>query len=418
MKKLNCRTASNIFKILFLQILLGTSFLHAEIFRFKYNTDESYKILSVVDENVYKNKIFSHNAQIVNRITVKISSVTKDEKTGIESALFNCIFMTSEQNSNKSFAWGREYPSIFKRNSLGKYEISSEYFMPVVRDVPIFPESDVKKGGSWTAEGAEAHDFRTAFGIEKPFTVPFTVNYTYEGDEEKNGKIYNVINAEYTMNYQVPDNLLKKFSRGKKGAVFPVKTKGISSQKLYWDNELGNLVSYTEEFKITLTLNTGERLDYAGTAHAQVIYLETEKKENTEKGIKREIEKLGLENTEVKKTEKGLTISIEKIQFEPDSAILHESEKEKLKIIGEILKNYPDTELLVTGHTALAGTETARQELSEARAEAVAGFLISLGVRTPEYIFTRGMGARLPISPNTSEENKARNRRVEITILE
>lgn len=407
-----------LFKIISAAALFNSVLLYSEVFRFKFTEGESYKIHSEVNEDVYVNNVFSHRAQIVNRIVVKVSEVKTDEQTGLDSALFSCVFMTSEQNSNKSFSWGREYPSVFRRDALGRYEIGGEYFMPVVRDVPVFPDRDLTAGSTWTADGKEAHDFREIFGIEKPFEVPFTVNYTYEGDIEKDGKVYCVINAEYNLNYRAPDFLLEQYSKQGKTAVFPVRTGGKSSQKLYWDRERGNLAFYTETFKIRLILNTSQVLDYTGSAGARVIYIEPEKKESAEESIKRDIEKLGLKNTGVKKTKEGITISIENIRFEPDSSVLHESEKEKLRIIGEVLKKFPDTELLVTGHTALAGTLKDRQALSEKRAQVVADYLLELGVRTSPHIFTRGLGSRVPLFPNTTEENKARNRRVEITVLE
>ena len=85
---------------------------------------------------------------------------------------------------------------------------------------------------------------------------------------------------------------------------------------------------------------------------------------------------MGIENTEVSETEKGITISIENIQFKADSAFLMESEKLKLQKIATILKQYPDNDLLISGHTALAGSAKARQELSEKRAQAVASYLV------------------------------------------
>ena len=91
---------------------------------------------------------------------------------------------------------------------------------------------------------------------------------------------------------------------------------------------------------------------------------------------------------------------------------------EKIEKIGKLLSAYPDYELLVSGHTALAGTAEARQVLSEQRAAAVANYLVELGVREHHHVFTRGFGAEKPIAPNTTEANKARNRRVEITVLE
>jgi outer membrane protein OmpA-like peptidoglycan-associated protein len=111
-------------------------------------------------------------------------------------------------------------------------------------------------------------------------------------------------------------------------------------------------------------------------------------------------------------------VSLQNVQFLPDSAILQTSEKKKLDAIAEILKRYPDRDLLITGHTALAGTETGRQKLSEARAAAVGNYLLQNRVRQEDQIVIRGMGAREPIADNRSEEGMRQNRRVEITILE
>ena len=120
----------------------------------------------------------------------------------------------------------------------------------------------------------------------------------------------------------------------------------------------------------------------------------------------------------VKKDEIGLTLSIENIQFKPDSAYLLDSEKEKLKKIVQILEAYPEKDILVSGHTALAGSLESCQKLSELRAQAVAGQLISMGARDSKHIFTKGYGASKPIGSNSTAEGKAKNRRVEITLMD
>ena len=127
---------------------------------------------------------------------------------------------------------------------------------------------------------------------------------------------------------------------------------------------------------------------------------------------------MGIQNVTVSKGEKGLTLSLEDIKFQADSAELLDSEKMKLEQIAQILEAWPENDILVTGHTALAGTAKVRQELSEQRARAVADYMILLGVRDRFHIFTQGFGATKPVAPNTTEEGKARNRRVEITIMD
>ncbi|UTC64246.1 OmpA family protein [Treponema sp. OMZ 788] len=409
-------------KLVLLVFILCFSLLFAQedeknnefLFKFKFIDGDAYKVHSVVDEKVYVNGKFHHQAHIINRIEVEVSDIQPAEADEPASALFSCMFMTSEQNSNKTFDWSRNYPSVFRRDEAGFYSIGDEYFMPVVRNVPAFPNYPVKPGDTWQGEGFEAHDFRDAFGIENPFTFPFEVEYQYIGLAEIDGQTYRHITASYDLNHLVPQEVLKNY----KGKIdVPIKILGKSRQNLYWDEERGNLFCYNEEFNIKMFLYSGYTYDFIGTARAEVI--EVKKIDtSTEEEIKKSVEDLNLENTTIEKTDEGLTISIENIQFLPNSAVLRDSEKEKLKKIGEILSKFSDRELLISGHTALAGTEKERQKLSEERAAAVANYLIELGVQEREHVYTRGFGARRPVAANNSPENMAKNRRVEITILD
>jgi outer membrane protein OmpA-like peptidoglycan-associated protein len=90
----------------------------------------------------------------------------------------------------------------------------------------------------------------------------------------------------------------------------------------------------------------------------------------------------------------------------------------KLDKIGEILLKYPNRDILVRGHTALAGTPTARERLFRERAAVVADYLIGKGVRGADRVVVQGFGAGRPVADNATEEGMSRNRRVEITILE
>jgi outer membrane protein OmpA-like peptidoglycan-associated protein len=126
----------------------------------------------------------------------------------------------------------------------------------------------------------------------------------------------------------------------------------------------------------------------------------------------------GFDDTTVRSDEEGVTVSLENIRFAPDSAVLLDSEREKVRWLAEILGRYPDRDILVSGHTALAGTPQGRQMLSEERAAAVGEYLINLGARDRENIMYQGFGARRPVADNDTEAGRRRNRRVEITILE
>lgn len=391
------------------------------LFRFKYDKGDSYRILSTVEEDVFVNRIFDHHSVIINRVSANVIDVKGD------SGLHEMTYMTSENSSESTngadFTWGEEYESTFERNSKGIFTIGDEYFMPQVRDVPVFPENPVRPGDTWKYEGYEAHDLRQNFNMQKPYKVPFVADYTYIGtidlNEEKDGKTIShklhVINVKYTLEFTTPVQSTPSKSYNQDYAAQML---GYSNETLYWDNEKGSIHHYTEDFRIIMKSAYGHVYDFQGTAHAESTELkETNNQENLDE-VQKHINEMGIENVNVAKGEKGLTISIENIKFKADSAILLDSEKEKLQQIAKILENYPDNDILVTGHTALAGTEKERQRLSEERAKSVADYLIILGVKDPYHIFTQGMGANNPIAPNSTEDGKQKNRRVEITIME
>jgi len=90
--------------------------------------------------------------------------------------------------------------------------------------------------------------------------------------------------------------------------------------------------------------------------------------------------------------------------------------KWRLETVADSLKGRPDIkQLLVVGHTDSVGSDADNQTLSENRAISVANYLTRAGV-TAEFN-TFGKGESQPIASNDSEEGKARNRRVELSVM-
>jgi len=133
--------------------------------------------------------------------------------------------------------------------------------------------------------------------------------------------------------------------------------------------------------------------------------------------INARLETLALADVSVRVTDEGVAISLSNVQFE-DSAELTEAEKRKVWEIAQILKTVPQRRILVTGHTAQTGTEQNQIKTSRERAQAAAGYLVSLGVRRANEIEVRGYGSRRPIANNKTPEGMALNRRVEFTIVD
>ena len=392
--------------ILMLCAFLAAASVSSEEFVFKYSEGSRYRILSTVDEAVYINGMFSHQADIMNKISIEVTDADRGR------GFIEATFQTSERayGSGTVYQWGEDYYSEFWRDELGVYEIHDSFFMPVVRHVPTFPGRDLKPGDTWAADGAEVHDFRTNFGVPDAFHFPIRVNYEYLGKAELDGGMYDLIAIEYTV--------FHKSRKRYPGAIYPMLITGTSDQLLYWDNREGRPYAYREEFDIILQLSSGDTVEYIGTAEAKVIESEPMDKELIADTIRGDLADSGVSDTEVRIDDEGVTLSIRNIQFPPDSAVLIPSEREKLRRIADILREYPDRDILISGHTALAGTRAGRQQLSEERAQAVGNYLYDLGAVRLEQISTRGYGAERPLAPNDSEENMRKNRRVEITILE
>jgi len=88
--------------------------------------------------------------------------------------------------------------------------------------------------------------------------------------------------------------------------------------------------------------------------------------------------------------------------------------RHNLDALASSLDKYPDTDLLIVGHTDAIGSDEYNQDLSIRRAESAARYLDSQGVRT--RIQTRGLGEREPVATNDTEAGRQQNRRVEVAI--
>ncbi len=390
--------------VLFLILVISSAF--PEIFRFKYNTGDQYRLITKVNEVIYENGEILNYAEILNKISVEI--IETDDTSGLLSG----DFQVSEK------AWDSEiymiadevYNSLFWRDEYGVYDIGPQYLYPIVRDLPIFPEEDIEIGHSWSAMGEEVHDL-SAFGYEELLKIPIKVYYEYVEKKIIDGTNVCVLNIEYISVNNFNDI-------PPPGVVSIFKITGNSKQEYLWDLDRGRPYSYMDEFNFIYVFSNGNIIQFEGTSNGKVIISEELDKDTVAEEIQQEIDEKGLKDVTVTTDDDGIIITLENIQFMPDSYELLESEKDKIEQVALILSNYLDRDLLITGHTAYAGIMRGLQQLSEDRARAVADQLLLLGVRENSEMIIQGMGPDMPIADNSTEEGKQRNRRVEIKILE
>jgi outer membrane protein OmpA-like peptidoglycan-associated protein len=152
---------------------------------------------------------------------------------------------------------------------------------------------------------------------------------------------------------------------------------------------------------------------------ARAALAEAEKiRQEREQDLNRLQEALGA-LVETRRTALGLVMSLgdEAIQFDFDQAAIRPENRELLSRIAGILLTAKGYSVYVYGHTDDVGSDEYNRGLSERRARSVHDYLIEAGL-DPGTITTRGYGKSSPRAPGTSAEARAKNRRVEIGIVD
>ena len=125
-----------------------------------------------------------------------------------------------------------------------------------------------------------------------------------------------------------------------------------------------------------------------------------------------------LKNAKVERVGEGIKITFASgILFDSDSTQLKNDSKSNLTELAHTLNKYPDTNVIIEGHTDSFGDPTYNEQLSQRRADAVKTWLVANMGIAPERIQTKGYGrSKLIVSADHSIEEQAPNRRVEIVI--
>ncbi|MCU0608373.1 MAG: OmpA family protein [Chitinispirillaceae bacterium] len=154
----------------------------------------------------------------------------------------------------------------------------------------------------------------------------------------------------------------------------------------------------------------------------QQVYKEHREMQNTEERTRRMIAKKGLESkVSTILGERGLTIRLmDSVLFDPGSADLKPAARDIMQSLVDILADLPNA-VRVEGHTDTVPIHTPKffsnWELSTARATNVLQFILSTNRIAPQRMSAAGYGEYKPIVPNSRDQNRAINRRVDIVIL-
>ncbi len=123
-----------------------------------------------------------------------------------------------------------------------------------------------------------------------------------------------------------------------------------------------------------------------------------------------------LEYMEYRQTDRGVVITLGDVLFEVGETELLASAEQSLRDVIELLESEPDKQIRIEGHTDSSGPSALNLRLSQERADSVRSALIELGI-SADRLSAVGMGEEFPIASNQNPEGRARNRRVDVIVL-
>ena len=124
-----------------------------------------------------------------------------------------------------------------------------------------------------------------------------------------------------------------------------------------------------------------------------------------------------LEGATVERIGEGIKITFDSgLLFAVGKSELQSASRTNLTNLAAILNKYPDTEVLIEGHTDATGSDESNLTLSRNRAQSVANFLEGQQVLVTRFTIM-GYGEAQPIATNDTDAGRAANRRVELAIM-
>lgn len=294
-------------------------------------------------------------------------------------------------------------PSCFSMTDDGQLQMLQDLGYPTFRSFPSFPKSEVSINQSW-----EAAAERTVDPLNKGiFTkIPMYVQYTYLRDEEYHGEPVYLLSAKWATRYGAGTKIYDP-----NGDAALQSASGNHNATIYISKITGNALVIRDSVEEMFAYADGNKITFKGTISLFTEYPPTVNAEDVEKKL------IDVKDLDFEKTEAGIKLTLSNLQFKPNSSELLEGESVRLVKIAEVLRNLPKSQFLVEGHTADTGNPKGEMQLSLERSHEIVNKLVQLGVPVESFI-CKGSGSTKPISDNKTPEGKAKNRRVEITILE
>lgn len=342
----------------------------------------------------------------------------------------------------------------------GAISVQEDSGFPSLRGLPSMPEasfgSGLKLGDTWTAEGTRALDFEAGSFV----LIPFLAEYRFLGRTAYRGRPALNLSAKFATRWKATtgkllgaggthdldilidaETLSPLFIRDRFDETFSLAA--VAGGGTGSSERRSGFSLYFFEGAVPLDLRaTGQAIaaavDSAVAGLAPTVAPQTAASTGSststaaddgspsgagpgeldagEKLTLADDGGLGAASIELASSPEGLVLRVKDLRFVADSDAILDSELWRLDAIAAALKALPGRSFLVAGHSAAVGKAAGELELSVKRAKRVADELTARGIAASHLLY-RGFGSSQPLASNDTEEGRARNRRVEITIV-
>lgn len=387
----------------------------------QYNQDRSYTLVERTDLRRYD------NGRYIGLLSREVRSFINQDEHPKYKNFYQGDFYVLEKTKRNSFevtlGINEAIPSSFTISEDGNLTMIEDNGFPSFRSFPTFPKDKIKIGDKWNATAERAVDPLNKGIITR---LPIYIQYQYTGDGKYHDEDIFILKAQWATRYGISyfdsqgDKELKSAMGSHKADIYVSKKTGcallvrdiVDETFVYQD---GNKIN----FQGFITLFT----EYPPAVDREIIIptLNRIAKNNDDKNDDdtqkdffkdKDVPDISYENTS-----RGIRLTIQNLQFKPNSSELLPGEENRLNQIAKVLKQAKNSMFLVEGHTASTGNISGEKQLSVERAYTIAEELIKRGISAEKFIY-KGSGSSKPIASNETPEGMAKNRRVEITILE
>ncbi|MFP4566681.1 MAG: OmpA family protein [Spirochaetaceae bacterium] len=329
---------------------------------------------------------------------------------GADGVPYNGEFYVFEQTRrdarNVARRVDRSVPVNLEMLSDGSIRVPDGQPFPLRRGFPRIPTDSVEVGETWEAPGELVVDPDWTGAYTR---IGFLAAYSYDGREEYQGREVHRITARYATRYRQGDDPT--------GDPELAQVSGAHNSTILVDADTLNPVLIRDRIEEHYRYAGGRSIAFRGfalTFYSTPVALD---RPGLVAQIERDLEEREIEDVEVSENDEGVRLSVRDIRFVANEATILPEERGRLDGLADALSAVPERSFLVVGHTADIGLPEAQQELSVQRAQTVVDELTRRGIEADRLIF-EGRGGTEPLASNDTAAGRARNRRVEITVLE